>query len=144
VTRSRKRWKTFHSFASGPDESLQNIAFHVAGRSGKTDDIAAMIDVGRRVPIFGSQIPKAGDCASVPKNGVAGGSASDCLVAVSGDADNLPAVIDCRRRSRRIAGRRGQLADCSASCLPDDRAKLQNLIVVNAGRDWSLLVVRIS
>jgi hypothetical protein len=52
-----------------------------------------MIDVGRRVPIFGSQIPKAGDCASFPKNGVAGGSASDCLVAVSGDADNLPALL---------------------------------------------------
>ena len=118
---------------------MQNVPVRVAGRAGKADDIAALIDGSRRIPEFSAQIAKIGRSAVLPEDGVLGGVPPDRLIADTRDTDGLSRIVDRGRGAGGVASDKREFVDPVMPVgVPEDRAKLQDL-----GRDASVIVAGI-
>ena len=99
----------------------------VAGLTPEARDIAALVDRHRCVPRHAAEVPDVGDVSAIPQHRVRRGEASDRLIADARDADDLSAIVDRRRRARRVTRNQRELDDAIGDRLPFNGAKLQDL-----------------
>src|SRR5262245_35671008 len=99
-----QRFEGPDAILSGPHKSVQDVAFHKLRVASKPHNIASLIDCCRRIPPRGWSIwVNVRDDAILPEHGMLGGMSSNGLVADTGDAHDLPVIIDRRCSSRAVA-----------------------------------------
>ena len=99
-----KETERLHSALRRPDECLEKVAIRIVRRTGEANNVAALIDVRRRVPPRRAEIAKIDNFAVVPKKRVLGGVSSNGLIANSGNADGLTLFVNRSGGAGRVAG----------------------------------------
>jgi hypothetical protein len=114
----------------GPEESAETALIGAGVRlTGESGDIALLIDRSGRGPMGGAKVAEFDHLAFVPKRCHARGKSSDRLVADTGNADNLPSVIDSYSGAGGVARERKQFFDFDIVFfqVPDDSPELEDL-----------------
>src|SRR5437868_11502476 len=93
---SRQREERSDAIVLSPDKSVQYIAFNKGGVTGKTDNIALLIDCRRRVPPLSPKVADVSHAVIFPKHGMLGRMSSNGLVADARNAYDLTIIIDRR------------------------------------------------
>src|SRR6202043_3233725 len=93
-----------NSIFGRPDECLEEVAVGVIRRTGKAHNIAALINIRRRIPKRRAEIAKIDNFAIVPTQRVFRRVSADGLIANSGNADGLTLLVNRGRSTGSIAG----------------------------------------